>query len=110
MEAKGRCVLPWYFPRPFLPGPRAKMERASQGAPSAAGVYLWGRNDILKQAFGRLGFKNTKGLLQEAHKHMSYTMWKRCHKIIGEGRSLAKGDVYFGGWLPTDMTICVKSN
>lgn len=49
------------------------------------------------QAFGSLGFKNMKGLLQEAHTHMSYTMWKRCHKIIDEARSLAKGDMYLGG-------------
>lgn len=41
---------------------------------------------------------------------MPYTMWKRCRKIIDEARSLAKGDMYFGGQLPTEMTICVKSN
>lgn len=49
------------------------------------------------QEFGRLGFKNTKGSLQEVHRHMSYTMLKRCHKVIDEGRSLAKGDKCFGG-------------
>lgn len=50
------------------------------------------------QAFGGLGFKNMKGLLQEFQRHMSYTMWKRCHKIIDESRSLTKGDMYFG-WM-----------
>lgn len=45
----------WYFPYPFLPGPRVKMEGASQGAPSAAGVYLWGRNDILEPGIWQAG-------------------------------------------------------
>lgn len=41
---------------------------------------------------------------------MSYTMWRRCHKVINEVRSLAKGDMYFGELSPAEMTICVKSN
>lgn len=41
---------------------------------------------------------------------MSYTMWRKCHKVIIEVRSLAKGDMYFGELSPAEMTICVKSN
>lgn len=54
-----------------------------------------GEMTFWSQALGRMGFKNTKGLVLGVHGRVSYTMWKRCHKIIDEGRSLAKGDVFW---------------
>jgi len=97
METEARGLLPWHFTRPFPPALRAKMRGASQEAGSAAGVTCEEEMTFWGQAFGSLGFKNMKGLLHKVHRHMSHTMWKRCHKIINEARSLATGDMYFGG-------------
>lgn len=65
---------------------------------------------LWSQALCSLGFKNVRGLLQEVQSHMSYTVWRSHRKIINEARSLTKGDMYFGEWLPSEMAICVKSN
>lgn len=108
--SQGQVCPPMVFPCPFPPGPRAGWREPPRELPQQLVCTGEGGMTFWSQAFGRLGFKNTKGLLQEVHGHVSYTMWKRCHKIIDEGRSLAKGDTYFGGWLPAEMTICVKSN